>query len=737
MARHNALSFACGRRVAAAAAVALLLAACGGGDDGDSGAEPRAGTLSFYTGERFAADPRHVANPEHGVLVVLRDPAQLGGRTGTALEQLGVDLVPYDFMETAPRTYCWDGEALQAAGAGAPHRMVLRNEARREVLEVVEGGPCVTRTIRAGRYTAVLHFGVGRASARDLVFLMPQREAPAAAPPLAAPPPGSAVAPLACPQRTYHSNDLGPGDVVVLHGGFGAMTVGGACGDIMMIEQTVPGDLDILAVMTAGPQTKVTLYSETGFRGKRWQITASGQFYDYNGNSDPQVRSFVPEVGTPAANTTTLITTNACKGCNLQAANLAGQNLKGAVLNDADFSRADLGNADLTGALAERALFASAHLAGTKLAGAVLTNAVFQSDGAVPNGNGAQYPAADLSDADLTGAQLDNAVMTGVTALRATFAKVQIGSADFTGANLTDASFESATSPDGSPPVFDHATMTRASLKNARLRGAFFRSAQMSPSNLGGADLAGAWMEADAGDPDGRPTVLAGSYMFNTMLAHAHMSKAVLSGVSWFNSNPGTGSASGAGALLTGANLDLADLPNLDLNDATLQGASMVNTQLINANLTKLHAGGLTIVQPGNIPTCTSSVNLGTANLRGATLTDADLSCAALGNAAISTVEEDKIYIEVLADPGRFQKPAEYQYLAVNRPATKLGGDASGGAVITDRAVCPSFGGGPCGPATGPNWVPPVGPQEPSNCVPQTFDADGNVTSVKCTSTRH
>jgi hypothetical protein len=268
--------------------------------------------------------------------------------------------------------------------------------------------------------------------------------------------------------------------------------------------------------------------------------------------------------------------------------------------------------------------------------------------------------------------------------------------------------------------VFNSARLTYASLKNAQLSGSFFRGAVMNPANLGGADLSSAWLEDDGTGQFGR-TSLAGSYMLNTKLNGAHLTDAVLDRVSWYNVDPAKPIATGADAVLTGASFNLADLPGLDLTDAYLQGVTLTNTQLIGANLTGAHLG-----RDGNIPS-----NLSTANLRGANLTGADLSYAKLENAGAAPAADSEVYIEVLKDPDHYQKPQEYQYLAVNRPATVLSG-----GTVTNNATCPSGDSGPCGPITDPKWVAPTGPQEPSNCTP-TYDTQGNVIEITCTSDRH
>ncbi len=325
----------------------------------------------------------------------------------------------------------------------------------------------------------------------------------------------------------------------------------------------------------------------------------------------------------------------------------------------------------------------------------------------------------------MTNAYLGNAVLTDIKAESAIFTGALLSHADFTNADLTRADFESVAASASLPAVFNGASMSYVSLKNAQLSGSFFRGAVMSPVNLGGADLSGAWLEADSAGQFGRVT-LANSFMLNTKLNGAHLTNAVLDGVSWYNVNAAAPIATGAGALLTGASFNLADLPGLDLTNAHLEGVNFTNTQLIGANLT-----GAQLERNGS-----TASNLGTANLAGANLTSANLSYASLQNAKVDAQSANEIYLEVLADPDRYQKPVAYQYFAVNRPATVLG---SGGtvSVITDSATCPSGAHGPCGAITSPAWIAQSPPMEPSDCMPTGYDSEGNVIAITCSSSRH
>lgn len=509
----------------------------------------------------------------------------------------------------------------------------------------------------------------------------------------------------------------------------------GACGDAQLLvdvpecEYPFPGCTPVALWPTLfetdtyysgpPPNTRLRIYKERGFRGAHTDFTGvPNATFDYNGSGSPQLRSLLVLVGTPSSNRSTLISTLSCPRCDLEGADLSGLDLRGANLQDANLTRANLRNTILSGANAARAIFSGATMVGADLSGATLTQATFQSDAVA-------VPAADLSSANLTGARLDHALLSEVTAESAIFTGAVLNHADFTNADLTRADFESTIANASLPAVFNGAAMAYVSLKNAQLSGSFFRGAVMSPVNLGNADLSGAWMEADSAGDFGRVT-LANSYMLNTRLNGAHLTNAVLDGVSWYNTNASAPIATGAGAFLNGASFNLADLPGLDLTGAYLQGASLTNAQLIGANLTnaRLDRNGST------------ACNLASANLAGANLTSAILSYASLQNAKVDPQPASEIYIEVLKDPDRFQKPTEYQYFAVNRPATVLG-NGSTVSVVTDSATCPSGARGPCGAITAPAWIAQNPPKEPTDCTPTAYDAEGNVIAVNCSSSRH
>lgn len=449
-----------------------------------------------------------------------------------------------------------------------------------------------------------------------------------------------------------------------------------------------------------------------------------------------------------------IASTNECGTCNLSGIDLSNLDLTRSQFDHSNFNGANLTNtifsygstiaADFSGSNTRLAgtNFGNTRIGSARFRNTDLSTANMQSD--QPLANSVDFYAATLSVntmhpehwhyandfnsatfKDSSGAtvsssasplDLTNAKMRGVHLEGITLTGANVSGADFTGAHLSFAGFESAIATQ--PVTFNGADLTKASLKNASFPNSFFRCASMSPTNLGGADLSASFLEPDTTvSPPCGATSLAHSYMFNTRLTNARMTGAVLDFVSWYNTDA-SGTATGEGAIMTNASFKLADLPNLRLANAVLDGAVLDDTQLIGANLSSASA---------------QHANATTANLRGAVVNGTNFSFANLTDAAVSTTQDSQVFIEVLTDPDRYQKPLTYQYFAVNRPPTT-------GVPNTANAVCPSGtapGASGCGPFTSSLWVPTNPPQEPTDCKPSQYDDQGNVIAITCSSSRH
>lgn len=107
-----------------------------------------------------------------------------------------------------------------------------------------------------------------------------------------------------------------------------------------------------------------------------------------------------------ATNVRQLLTTNACRNCNLSGADLSQAHIIGA-----DLRGADLSGANLTGANLEGADLTQANLTGANLTGAFLTNAVFAS----ADLDEVNFSASQLYFVDVAGASMNNLDLADAT----------------------------------------------------------------------------------------------------------------------------------------------------------------------------------------------------------------------------------------------------------------------------------------------------------------------------------
>ncbi|WP_044555936.1 pentapeptide repeat-containing protein [Shewanella piezotolerans] len=118
-------------------------------------------------------------------------------------------------------------------------------------------------------------------------------------------------------------------------------------------------------------------------------------------------------------NVTTLISTNACKNCDLSDADL----------DNATLTFADLSGADLTDAILTNVDLFESTLTGTNFSGADMSKGDFR---------GSEMTYADLSDANLTGAYFSSAQLSPADLHNATVTDTDFDNANLVGATWTD-----------------------------------------------------------------------------------------------------------------------------------------------------------------------------------------------------------------------------------------------------------------------------------------------------------
>jgi uncharacterized protein YjbI with pentapeptide repeats len=695
----------CAKAFVPALALAIVLAGCSDGDHNGSSTSDQSPQVN-YNEHDFALDPDLRANPDDILTLQLEDPSADEDDEVDTGEAAGTDVVPYVYVDTAERTFCWKVSDSELA-SGAPSQMRLINDANGdEVLRVEEGGDCVTQTVAAGNYHAV--FDRTRASGdRDLVFIVPQAEAvqtgaraldasdqaahdadaPATVDQAPAPPcdfyykdaPSSFV-PSALILRVITPR-LGDRCNAATQFPFEAFLVGErGCADLSLIRgECTPNGMVYLAATVFGHQMRV--YDDVFFRGPRKTVITE-PFPDGNidqisaallktfviGNAMYGIHgpgSVVMLGGTPPAlNNVVLILTGGCDHCDLSGLNLDGVDLHGASLRQADLSHASLQGANLSGIVASGAIFKSAYLAGADLRQADLETATFDSAGVVEGMSGQVYPAADLSDAKLDGAVLTTASLHGATLTNATFSHATLDFADLGGASAKGA-------------VFENASLMSARLTDAFLENAAFDAARLDDANLQGATLIdarlpGAHLERASlhKDRDHLAAALNGAYMANATLDDAD-----LTGVSMQDARFYGGTARAVGAILDEAHLDGAVLSGANFTGASFRSATLSNAACVNCqfNTAKL---GRTASQ------LTDAATFVGTDLRGADFSQATVDGCNFTGATVSFADTTGSY--------RYGTSPDVVYVA-QYPASKMD------KVMTETTVrCPNGAPGPC-----------------------------------------
>jgi uncharacterized protein YjbI with pentapeptide repeats len=212
-----------------------------------------------------------------------------------------------------------------------------------------------------------------------------------------------------------------------------------------------------------GPNTAALLYPSPNFKGTPVTVSADTPCLQAPVGSSLQVRT----------NSSILVTTRSCVGCDLTGADLRG---------------ADLSNVTLTGARLDNALLQKAVLRGARLDNASMSPAYLQ---------GANLSNANLANADLSGSFLDADPGNGITAtatLRGAYLRnVNLKNAHMAGADFSHADFFGDTAAAGAPCTVGKNNFTNgcATAAGATVSGADFSQAYLFGVDFGGATIDG------------------------------------------------------------------------------------------------------------------------------------------------------------------------------------------------------------------------------------------------------
>jgi uncharacterized protein YjbI with pentapeptide repeats len=642
--------------------ILLALVGLSGCGDGGAGGESEAADDSLeppyinYHEHDFALHRRWRATADDLVVVHLEDPA--APQNGPDTEGPGVDAIPVVYFDTTERTYCWDGDPSNTGHSGRrPHSLSLVDQAGDEVLRLAEDESCATQEIPAGDYRMVFTYGDGSGNDRDILFVLPGGRGPllttddadvspkAGESATVADPAATPVCAIrsAFDDPTIHSGEAWMGRSVYDRGmqSFGGVqTLTGPCQDVRLVTNRIAPTFPDGTQFIFGPMasdTFVRVYHDPNFRGARIPIKVLGS--DYRSFArfvlPPEpfefpeflgyIGSAMPEIGVPAGNKETLISTNHCDHCNLESVDLHGRDLSNVSLRQANLSHAELSDATLNGVHAEGALFQSANLPRAKFFDAFLQGASFESAGPIPFSMTAQvYPAADLSSAKFGRAAMSGASLIGANLDHADFTSAHLEDADLSETGLTSAVFTDA--------IMDRALLTKASGHDVILTRAKLPSANLQGALLPGAKMEGAVLTKAvlARDPE---RGLEACQLSHAYMAYVDMSSAEATGVNLsmarFYGRSENASASAAHAVLINADLNGSELSGTNFSGAFLQNAIFDGAKCINCKFN-------TARMAATSSTTMDGAKFGGASLMGADFTQATVTGCVFTNAIVS-----------------------------------------------------------------------------------------------------
>ena len=236
------------------------------------------------------------------------------------------------------------------------------------------------------------------------------------------------------------------------------------------------------------------------------------------------------------------------------------------------------------------------------------------------NLKGANLKGANLSGANLKGADLTRTNLSGANLSGANLSRAQLVNVNLQGANLKGAKLMHASGP--YPGEQRGSNLENANLKNADLKGAYLESANLKGAVLSGANLTDTNLnDATLTNVYFKDTNMTRTIVEGANLKGANLTSAILNQVD-------SGEIKGSPKLPSGWSQvdgyligEGAHLWSAQLTGADLKGTTLTNAQLKYANLSGADMAGVDLTGA-----FLKFANLSGADLSGAILTDANLT---------------------------------------------------------------------------------------------------------------
>ena len=515
-----------------------------------------------------------------------------------------------------------------------------------------------------------------------------------------------------------------------------------------------------------GPGTFVSMYPDADYQGALQPVSEDTACLEAPVNLGSfeittDVKSFV-------------LATDTCVGCNLGEIDLSGIDLSNGDFAQATFTQADLVGTTLDGASMADTDLSNAELSQASFAGADLTGAkLSQATMAGTNFLGSVLHCTSFADSDLTSAAFSDPAdlsrdfscrldLTGTTVEYGTFPPVDwryldltssrmqgvpetlstlAAPLDLSGAVLNQVDWLDGKMLDGAnlgcyagvgaqtdpcPPSgtveacseLQFAALSKVSLRRACLKQAQLQGTDLTYANLDGAVLEGADLAAL---PNGTVAKLTSAFLRDASLAGANLTGVIANYASFYSSDNGPATASGA--TMTGAKWNNAYLANADFSHAVLQStewtqAVLVGVSFDGADLSKNATAG-------------EITDFSNAYLQGAVFSNAPVTDADFTN-SYWDVSGDETTLNVELQSGNVEftgywgsTPECVQAIYPNQNA------ASPVLPITSASnTCPDGDPGPCDDADSQTPLTPMGNATPAAAIDPTLPGDCTETDL-------